>query len=756
MKNFDFKAFALQHFEKAILGVVALLVVWAFLGTKAPYKGDPTEITRSVEQGRRAMLANRWPEEEQQQFTLPQDELPAAVVQSGIRDRVSAGRYEQEQPWFVPLQASDQPLREPSWLTVNKLIADASQVIIAKSPDPEELEKQQKEQEELLASRNVRRDRRGRIIDDKEEAESPIIEEFARRGAGGPAPKSKTLDTPEDGGLGGLAGEFGAPTAGNYGGDFGGDYGGDYGGNYGSGGGYPGGPPPGYGGGGGGGYPGGPPAAYGSGGGSYGPPAAYGGGGGYPGGPPAAYGGGGPGGGYDDYSGGSGYSSDYSTVGVDGEGRLYVAVRGIFPKREQLKAISEALNISVNEAEAYLDFKNFDLERRTCRPDQDITEQDWQSVDLRVFKDIVQSVVQLEPPVVNPRVTDKVFTSPLPGRVRGYYGSKATHPDLEEFTLSAEDVEKEIAVLEKLNAEREKRKAEIPDSPLADGGFADLVVDANELESSVYGSGGASKTDLTKLFDGEDDKEKKKKLAEYINKRATASGELLLFRYLDFDVEPNMAYQYRVRLVVKNPNFGRNPAEADGVTFVVEGETRTTEWSEPSTVTVTPRTTDYFIADAEAGRKGGLPAADVSIFKWDSSIGTVVQDVLTLTPGMQIGGKTETLVLNPARESFKTELYEFESDDYLLSVMPDVKLDRSFHGDIELPKAARYQLMLPQAAAIAAADGEVDFIDQMSSAGRKTEKQNRLEAERKPWEQLLAQSQAPRPDAGSVEDFYGG
>ena len=372
-----------------------------------------------------------------------------------------------------------------------------------------------------------------------------------------------------------------------------------------------------------------------------------------------------------------------------------------------------------------------------------------------MLKDVITSAAAMEPPVVNPRVTDNVITSPLPGRVRGYYGDKATHPELEEFTLSAADVEAEVAILEKMNAERVKREAELPEAPLADGGFADLVVGTKELESSVYGASGPGANDLTKLFDGEDDKEVKKKLAEYVKKRVSVVGERLLFRYLDFDVEPNTAYQYRVRLKLKNPNFGRNAAEADGVTFVVEGETRMTDWSEASTVAVTPRTTDYFIADAEYGRKGGLPEADLSIFKWDSSLGTVVSDILTLRPGEQIAGSAETPVLDPAKPSFREQLYEFESDDYLVGVMPDIKLDRSLHGDIELPKTARYQLMLPQVAVIADNDGDLERIDQMSSHERKIEKEKRLELERKPWETLLARSQAPRPKAGSIEDFYG-
>jgi hypothetical protein len=56
----------------------------------------------------------------------------------------------------------------------------------------------------------------------------------------------------------------------------------------------------------------------------------------------------------------------------------------------------------------------------------------------------------------------------------------------------------------------------------------------------------------------------------------------LLLRYLDFTVKPANCYRYRVRLVWKNPNYGR---QADVIApFVAEGQYRYTDWSEPSPV----------------------------------------------------------------------------------------------------------------------------------------------------------------------------
>ena len=52
----------------------------------------------------------------------------------------------------------------------------------------------------------------------------------------------------------------------------------------------------------------------------------------------------------------------------------------------------------------------------------------------------------------------------------------------------------------------------------------------------------------------------------------------LLFRYLDFDIEPGTYYRYRVRLKIANPLYDSQTTNP----FLSAGETRATPWSRPS------------------------------------------------------------------------------------------------------------------------------------------------------------------------------
>ena len=66
--------------------------------------------------------------------------------------------------------------------------------------------------------------------------------------------------------------------------------------------------------------------------------------------------------------------------------------------------------------------------------------------------------------------------------------------------------------------------------------------------------------------------------ASDMQERLTAVGRLYLFRFLDFQVEPGMAYRYRVKMVLRNPNFKRAYDEVENEAFTKK-ETCETDWS---------------------------------------------------------------------------------------------------------------------------------------------------------------------------------
>jgi hypothetical protein len=75
--------------------------------------------------------------------------------------------------------------------------------------------------------------------------------------------------------------------------------------------------------------------------------------------------------------------------------------------------------------------------------------------------------------------------------------------------------------------------------------------------------------------------------------------EYLLFRFFDFSVQPGRHYQYRVKLVLANPNFGMLPhfLEREGMEKVKVLET---EWSAPSPSVSVPVDSQVLLASAKA------------------------------------------------------------------------------------------------------------------------------------------------------------
>jgi hypothetical protein len=60
-----------------------------------------------------------------------------------------------------------------------------------------------------------------------------------------------------------------------------------------------------------------------------------------------------------------------------------------------------------------------------------------------------------------------------------------------------------------------------------------------------------------------------------------APPKYILFRFLDFNVQPGKIYRYQVKLILKNPNYQLDPAHLEKPALA-QGETRESSWSQPS------------------------------------------------------------------------------------------------------------------------------------------------------------------------------
>lgn len=724
-KGFDAKAFLVNHTEKLVLGAAGLMVA-GFLASAQwkSYSGTPAEIVDKVSSGEKALAGHSWPDEERQKYTLTQEKAPKQIVKDLLLTPMLVSQYELSTRFTTTPWQGKEPLRDPTLLALEDAIADAGKVLIERPVDPEA---------------------------EKAESDDPMAE------PGAPTDKPATTPDEDD--------EFatGRPLAG---GGLPGMTSGDLEGTTG-------------------GPPGGLPGA------AYTPPVDN------SGGSPAMemlYGGMTSA----DMMGGGGSVA----MNRNAQGYYFASVRAVFPLKEQIRRFQEATNAKTFDLAA-MNFEviDFNLERQE-QVDKAGTWSDWQSVDIQAAVDVLDESMPPEPDVVTGTVTNNVMTMPLPPRIYGGWKKFASHPRIESFELSEEQIQMEIEyqtkVLEQL---KEANKGTETKPRREKGGFSSRVGDTRALQSELFGGsaygtgggmygspgmmGGAGMTSanymtssspaaammgnqmgggrppargaagkkqdnpLEKLLSTVDNDERGRALRDYIQTRVRVDGELLLFRYIDFAVEPGKTYRYRVRLVLNNPNYGRLPSEANGQPLVVEGETRTTEWSNPTKPVTIERDVYYFVKDIDTKRG----KSRVSVYQWDTKLGTTVNADLDLYPGQHVAGSVKARVIDPAKNTDEEKPYTFKSSDVFVDNHADMALDRTLHKDLKIPPGSTNEVQLPEELLVVDSNtGELAVIDPV----RLGAEQKRLEVQQEKQNKAFETIKAAPPEMSTGYDMYAG
>jgi len=443
------------------------------------------------------------------------------------------------------------------------------------------------------------------------------------------------------------------------------------------------------------------------------------------------------------------------------EGRRFVSVTGIVPLRKQIDAIARALNIeNLADASALVEYTDFKIQRQKVVAGADPWAGPWEDVNIEVALELLTEVEEFDIDVVDPGVTDPVFTMPLPMLAYGVWADRASHPDLKNFQLSKEEQEQERLLSEAVLNEAAEMGEEFNEESSAKG-FAALQYNMRDIRSRVlskkrpeeliantarqYGMQVAPGAPGGRMLGGN------------FQARMAAVGRLLLFRYIDFDVAPGEAYRYRVKLELKNPNFGANLAEVVDPS-VAAGPTRETDWSEPTNPVVVAEDVQYYLAnvDHRPGRNYGN--AYLSIFQWDPQFGTYINnDALAATFGQFIGGLAKSWRLDVATPSL-TEVDDaaFATRDILVDTQPAPYVVLSEHPDLNLKgrmSTARPEKIevIPDEAAIVNRYGEFVTYDNVSQASAKTRMQYLVENERAPYADL---KNKPQDGQSRLDQIY--
>ena len=751
-KGFDAKAFLVNHTEKLVLGAAGLMVL-SFLGGSqwSSYPGTPAEITEKVAKAKSELEKHDWPQEMRAEFAMTQDKIPKQRVHDFLLNPISVASYQMSTKFVATPWQGKEPLRDPALLSLEDALADAGKVLIERPTDPTKIE-EDAEKDNEKDPKKKKKDKKA-TEPQAEEPANPSEEEDEF--ASGPANAGPGQFNGEDGLGAGMAaipgkGPNGAMPAGA-----------------------------------------GLPGASGmknakSMEGMLGMTLGLEGMGGMSG-----------------YSGGGGGGAN---VVREAQPYKFASVRAVFPLKEQILRFKEATNSPTMEMASQLfEVIDFNLERQEQLAAGDHWSE-WKAVDTQAAIDVLEQALDHEADVVQGTVTNNVMTMPLPTRIYGRWGKNASHPRILNFELTPEQIQQEVEFQSKLIKLIQDEKKNTDERPkLQKKGFSSVMGDTRALQSqalgvSAYGGsmgavsgsmpgmssasmmgnskrggmssmspassmpGGGNRPNaqngpsdeiMKKLLESEDDDDRGKALKEYIKKRVTADGELLLFRYLDFDVDPGKTYRYRVRLVLNNPNFGRLASEANGEASVVEGESRTTEWSNVTKPVTIERDVYYFVKDVDSKRGN---KTRMSVFQWDTQLGTTVNAEIDLYPGQHIGGTTKAHVIDPAKSKVEdAKEYTFVSSDTLVDTHPDISLDRTVHADLKLPGGSNGEARLPEEVLVVQM-GELAVIDPIRQKAQKDRLEKTQKAQDKSFESMGDEAGAGAgmmgPGGGDMSEFY--
>lgn len=451
---------------------------------------------------------------------------------------------------------------------------------------------------------------------------------------------------------------------------------------------------------------------------------------------------------------GLGGGDDFRTTsGQRPQGRFYVSVRGVWPIRQQLERIQNAMKLpTTNAALDHLQILDFELQRQTAAAGDDPWSKEWQTLDIKYAQQILEEVDGFDDEPLDMAVFDTVITMPLPMRMFGVWKDHATHPRVKNYELSPEEQQRERALqarvkeaYEKDKAEFEKQRGPVP------GGFAGQSNDFRDMSNRMSRNNPMAANELygdiaRDMRGAQPGGARGEMTAADLTAKVTAVGRLLLFRYFDFDVQPGYAYRYRVKLKLQNPNYQRDAAEVVDPS-VAEGESRMTPESNISNAAVLPVSPRYFLKDvernplAEEGRRG-REVASVAIYEWHKKMGTQVYATVPLDSlGQFLGGKVNTDVLDVATPVIDKEDYNFTTDDVLLDVAASTTLAPENHPDLILPPKGRgaktVSLGIAPEALIVSGGGDLKVISGGKASSDEKSLQDYAKREREPFKDMV-------------------
>jgi hypothetical protein len=675
IKSFDYKGFLLRHGEKVGMGATVLFVLLCLTITNwsSTFSKSPQQLQEDAETMEKTLRTNVWPEAEKAKFTL----LPADRAVAALTAPVNLAEFRYSVLMSPPLYTYRQPADEPEIVAVADLRVSpgfmAMEVQPPPLPDADLLTDPDADQPVRGPMVALRGGSRSRNADP--DADQPVRGARADLSAGAARIRQRDLEADADRPVGGArmkprGADRGDRRSDKKSGVL-------------------------------------PTASFPIGGDGTRPGAAL---------PPGAV-----------------DSTSYATTKV--RGVRYNAVVGVVDVKRQLNILQNALHLEsaadVLEHLEYLDFK-IQRQRAVRGPDpwKDENGQDRPWVDLDTSKTIEvidEEAVDLDPDVVPPQHLDSAITCPLPHRLDGEWDfSDVGHPkvpSLDEEARKIEDLANRLAA--ELAPEEDGEEAQYT------RGFRKVQKDVNRLRqramnvasdpTAVNAAIGRAMPNRRGQPLNPDDDDRRSPFSSFgrgnialqrlgVNPKgaipaqrpdarlaypnaplpnSSGMADLLLFRYLDFAVEPGECYRYRVQVIIRNPSFDQEYVSSPDV---AAGFDRQSKWSEPSRPAVVPKDMEYALVRT-VKRSGHREGAELSVVQLDTEEGTLISGTLKKRYGEYLAGEVKSPHLKLTVPSLEDENVKFDSAVVLVDSASAVPISGSALQDLKLSQQEAQKLI---------------------------------------------------------------
>ena len=335
-----------------------------------------------------------------------------------------------------------------------------------------------------------------------------------------------------------------------------------------------------------------------------------------------------------------------------------VSVRYVVDIQEQRAEIRKALKLGTDfqEAQQHIQYTDIQVQRRqrsVALPEWS----HWEDLSSEDLGEILENSLGLDRDVVSPAVTRNTITMPLPRRGTGtWQASEVSHPLVENFEVKAWEAELIDQHNAKMLAKFEEQRSNLPLN-VEEKGFSQFSSSTSDLRFNQGVNTNFEEDDFEDFEsqlsddDGELSEADKKNFLDKAN--ATAENRLLLVRFMDFTVDRGNQYEYRVRLVMRNPNLNIGLDQLEDPSMGTEPELLSA-WSEVSPAIGVPAAYRTYAekVDARPGRPENIV---MSIYTDTTETGLPVLASVKTAMGLPVAGKKLMKVVDLRNESLTTK-----------------------------------------------------------------------------------------------------